>query len=205
MENPFVWIVLLALGPGGASGQEKKAMPDPDRLQKLHQHFSASCFNLCWEFIDKADRTPEDMEDMMLVASASLWHWKQRDDCKPLNLPIGTWQMSRVYTLAGQHDLAKSFGERCLKVSLEGELPAFYPGYAYEALARAEIGQKQYPAARGYLEKADAQLADTKDKDEQGFLWADLDALRNMLPSKLGGGWRGTWRGLRAPPSPSLS
>ena len=43
-----------------------------------HRHFSASCFNLAWELIEKPDRTAEDDEQMVRLAQASLWHWTQR-------------------------------------------------------------------------------------------------------------------------------
>ncbi|MBI3040040.1 hypothetical protein HYY75_13485 [bacterium] len=29
-------------------------------LVESHKHFSVGCFNNCWEFIDKKERTPED-------------------------------------------------------------------------------------------------------------------------------------------------
>ena len=42
---------------------------------KAHKFFSADCVNHAWGFIDKTDRTPEEDEQMLLLAMTSLWHW----------------------------------------------------------------------------------------------------------------------------------
>ena len=68
---------------------------------KAH-NFSAHCFNIEWELIDKPERTPAENEQMILYALASLWHWTQRPDCSTTNLSIGYWQAARVYALAGE-------------------------------------------------------------------------------------------------------
>lgn len=127
----------LAAGDGKKDGQAGSGA-EATKTQKTHQYLSADCFNKCWTLIDKTNRSPEDVEDMILLAHASLWHWKQRQDCKPVNLSIGYWQVSRVYALADEYEMARLFGEKCLKVGRGNQLPPFYLGYAYEALARAE-------------------------------------------------------------------
>jgi len=152
--------------------------------QKIHAHFSTECFNRCWGLIDKPNRSPEDVEDMLLLAQASLWHWKQRADCKPLNLSIGYWQVSRVYALAGEHEMARLFGNRCLKVGQDNKLPSFYLGYAYEALARAELLHKNKDGATDLLAKAREELERVTDKEERQLLEADLDSLEKSVPNK---------------------
>ena len=180
-------ILLLAAASGCTSRVPKELAGVPDRnqiIQRMHRRFSAECFNDCWALIDKADRSPRDVEDMILCSSASMWHWKQRNDCRPLNMSIGYRQLSRVYALAGRHDMAKLFGQRCLKAAIDGKTPPFYLGYAYEALTRAEIGLRNFQAAASDLEKAQAQLTRVTDTKEKGWLKADLDALKKMIPNK---------------------
>ena len=151
------------------------------KMQKTHQNLSGDCFNKCWTLIDKKNRTPEDVEDMILLANASLWHWKQRADCKPLNLSIGYWQVSRVYALASEYGLARLFGEKCLKVGQDNKLPPFYVGYAYEALARAEVLHKDMKKAKGLLAEARKQLKSVTEKDDRGLLEADLVTLEKAI------------------------
>ena len=101
-----------------------------------HRYFSTSCFNEAWQLIDKVDRSAEDELQMILLAHASLWHWTQQEDCTSRNLSIGYWQASRIYSLLGQSDNARRYGQLCLDISQQ-ENP-FYLGFAYESLARAE-------------------------------------------------------------------
>ena len=106
-------------------------------MQGVHERLSVSCFNDCWGLIEKADRTKEETEDMILLASASLWHWKQRSDCQAVNLSVAYWQMSRVHVLAGDGVASLAYGQKCLLISNKGALDPFYVGYAHEAIARA--------------------------------------------------------------------
>ena len=175
--------LLIAVGHEVAGAGDAKTMSESEKMQNLHQHFSAFCFNECWGLIDKTDRTAEETEDMILLSSASLWHWKQRDDCAPLNLSTGYWQLSRVYALAEQFDMAELVGQKCLTASLDGELEPFYVGYAYEALARAAIGREDFGTATTNLDKADAQLDLVANEGEKSMLKPDLDALREMIPN----------------------
>ena len=159
----------------------KEILSNPESKQIIHEAFSGGCFNKCWTLIEKADRSPEDVEDMLLLAQASLWHWKQRNDCTPVNLSVAYWQLSRVYALAGNYDQALLFGDKCLKVSEDGNLPPLYVGYAYEALARTKVLNKDFTAARRFIEKAEKELEGVTDKDEKEFLETDIAELMNTI------------------------
>lgn len=150
-------------------------------MQAFHRKVAADCFNQCWTFIEKQERSPEDVEDMLMLAYTSMWHWKQREDVTPTSLSIGYWQLSRVHALGGQYDLARAFGERCLKLGLDNHLPPFYVGYAYEALARAEALHGNAHRASDHLAGAKAQLARVVDKEEADLLRPDLAGLESML------------------------
>jgi len=186
MRTPIA-AVLVALV--GASASMSQTPPDAEAdggmtMQESHKALSVSCFNECWNYLDKAERSPEDVEDMILLAYASLWHWKQRSDCQPVNLSIGYWQVSRVHAVAGHYQMARLFGDRCLEVSQKESLPPFYVGYAYEALARAELLNADSGLATGYLTAAESQLDLITDKEERGLLEVDLTALRSLLPAR---------------------
>lgn len=152
-----------------------------DTNQEHHKHFASICFNECWTLIDKPDRTPDTIEQMILLTNASLWHWTQRTDCKPENLSIGYWQAARVYALANQYKMAKLFGEKCLALGQSEQLSPFYIGYAYEALARAELVGGNHVQCIEFLQDAQQTLVAIEDEEEQAVLRADLDMLRQML------------------------
>jgi hypothetical protein len=43
-----------------------------------HEHFSKACFNDAWDLIEKNDRSPDEVEELIHTAHASLYHWSQR-------------------------------------------------------------------------------------------------------------------------------
>tara|TARA_R110002096_G_scaffold173997_7_gene349618 strand:+ start:5917 stop:6369 length:453 start_codon:yes stop_codon:yes gene_type:complete len=146
-----------------------------DDDQNAHQQFSTSCFNGVWELLEKKGRSEADDEMMREMAHASLFHWLKRDDCRPQNLSIGYWQLSRVYAALSKAEAARVYGERCLKVS--EDLPPFFLGYAHEALARAaKIGGKDDAFAE-HLATAKTQAEQVENEEERQLLVADLAEL----------------------------
>jgi ketosteroid isomerase-like protein len=173
------WKIVFDKGCPPCGSQVKEA-----DMQEIHKQLSVKCFNECWGLIEKTDRTAEDTENMLLLAAASLWHWKQRTDCQPSNLSVGYWQVSRVHALAGQHDMARLFGQKCLAVGQDSKLSPFYVGYAYEALARAEMLAGNAEAAKAHLAKARSALSAITDKEERDALEPDVLALEKMIAGK---------------------
>jgi hypothetical protein len=146
-------------------------------LKAAHQYFSAHCFNRAWDLIDKSERTPEEDEEMIRLSLASQYHWSQRDDRSNTSASIGFWQTSRIYAILGQVDNARRYGQLCLEVSQEEDVPPFYLGYAYEALARAEAvgGNKQ--AMQTYLDLAKSTADKIGKADEKTGLLEDLNTI----------------------------
>ncbi|MCQ3938910.1 MAG: hypothetical protein DPW18_17970 [Chloroflexi bacterium] len=149
--------------------------PDFDP-QTVHRYFSAACFNQTWEYINNPNRTAEDDFAMLHTAMTSLWHWTQREDVTPTNLSIGYWQVSRVYALLGQADNARCYAETCLKHS-EGIEPE-YIGFAYEALARAELVAGNKTKMDEYLAKAREYAAKVQDPEDREILENDLSTIK---------------------------
>ena len=142
---------------------------------QAHRHFSASCFNLAWELIEKPDRTAEDDEQMVRLAQASLWHWTQRSDCTDKNLSIGYWQVSRVYALLDKADSSRQYAQLCLDKTPADE--PFFLGYVYEAFARAESIAGNDEKAAGYLKQARGYAEEVTDLNDKQLLVDDLKTL----------------------------
>ena len=146
-------------------------------FEAVHKHFSAVCFNKAWDLIDKKNRSAEDDEEMIRLSLTSTWHWTQRPDCTARNLSVGYWQTSRIYSILGQAENAKMYGQLCLKASQEDDVPPFYLGYAYEALARAEMVVGDKKKMGEYLQEA-RRVADlVSDSDAKQMLLDDLDTI----------------------------
>lgn len=149
--------------------------PDFDTTA-AHKYFSAHCFNTAWELIDKEERTAEENERMIQLCQASMWHWSCREDATDQTRSIGFWQAARAYALAGQPHSARRYGKLCLEAARE--CAPFYKGYAYEALARAEMVAGDKPRMKEYLSRA-GELADTvKGAEERKMLQDDLNSIK---------------------------
>jgi hypothetical protein len=151
--------------------------PDFD-LKAAHKYFSAECFNRAWDFIDKPARSTSDGDRMLQLSIASLWHWTQREDCSPTNLSVGYWQVSRAYALLRQADQARHYGQLCLESSQGEGVESFYRGYAYEALARAELVADNEDGMEKYLIQAHQVATSLADPKEKKQLLKDLATIR---------------------------
>jgi hypothetical protein len=151
--------------------------PDFD-LQAAHKYFSAECFNRAWDYIDKSVRKSNEGDMMLQLSMASLWHWTQREDCTPTTLSIGYWQVSRVYALLRQSDQARHYGQLCLEASQNQGVEPFYQGYAYEALARAELVADNEDGMEKYLIQAHQVATSLSDPKEKKQLLKDLASIR---------------------------
>jgi hypothetical protein len=153
-------------------------MPDPTfDLNAAHRWFAVNCFNQAWDYINKSERTQEDDEEMIRLSLASTWHWTKRPDCTNVNRSISLWQNSRVYALAGQPDNARRYGQMCLDVSQNSDLPPFYLGYAYEALARAERMGGDPQVVKALVIEARRLAEQVTEEEDRSLLLADLDTI----------------------------
>jgi tetratricopeptide (TPR) repeat protein len=150
-------------------------------LEEAHRYFSADCFNKTWDLLDKPVRSPDEEQEMIRMAMAAYFHWTQRKDHTPTHLSVSLWQISRVYSVLNQNWNARHYGQLCLDLSIAHRLPAFYLGYAYEALARVEVNQKDRDKASEYLKLAYELLPHIDELEDRVLLQKDLDALRQCL------------------------
>ena len=148
----------------------------PFDARDAHHFFSTENFNKTWDYIERSNRSPEEDMAMLHTAISSLWHWTQREDATPENLSVGFWQVSRVYNLIKQPNNARTYGLLSLKYA--NDLGAFLRGYAYETLARAEMGAGNRVAMYYYLEKAREMAAQIDDAEDRKLLLKDLESIQ---------------------------
>ena len=144
-------------------------------IAAAHRHFAPACFNRAWELLTQSARTLAENDELLLVASASLWHWSQREDCAPRNRAVGYWLVSRVQAVLGNGLEARRFAARSA-MHAAGE-PAFFMAYAHEALARAGRVLNDEEAVQRHLAEARRLLAEVADAEERQLLEADLATL----------------------------
>jgi hypothetical protein len=150
----------------------------PFDLAAAHRYFAAECFNGAWDLIDKPSRTPAEDEQMLLRTFASLYHWSQRPDCTAENRSVSLWQISRIYALLGQPENARRYAEQCRTESEAPGLPPYCLGYAYEALARAEMLAGNKTKMQKYLNAARKTSEKMTDEESRQMLLSDLDTIK---------------------------
>lgn len=150
----------------------------PFDLAAAHKYFSVDCFNRAWDLIDKPNRTPEENEEMLRLSLASTWHWTQRSGCTPTNLSVSLWQTARIYALLGQADNARRYGQLCLGVSQQEGAQPFCLGFAYEALARAEMVAGNRTQMDAYLQTAHRLAERLTDPEDKKMLLNDLNTIQ---------------------------
>src|SRR5437868_5663202 len=95
-----------------------------------HRHEAVSLFNEVWNYIEKHERTQDEIDTMIHAAHASRHHWSKVG--KAVNLARGEWQISRVYSIIGRSEPALYHATRCLEICEEHGIGDFDIAYAYE-------------------------------------------------------------------------
>jgi hypothetical protein len=108
---------------------------------------------------------------------ASHYHWTQRDDYSPTSASVGHWQTSRIYAILGQAENARRYGQLCLEASRAEDVPPFYLGYAYEALARAEAVGGDREKSEQFINKAKTAAENIKKPEDRKPLLDDLGTI----------------------------
>ena len=142
------------------------AEDEPDVLALISTNLQSAGFN-----VTKAEN------GLVALNQASMYHWRQRDDCNNERLSVGCWQASRIQALLGNAAEAVRLGEVCLSYSVG--LKPFYLGYAYEALARAHGLAGNTKDSTLHLRSAQDFAARIGDKGDRELLVADLEQLKS--------------------------
>lgn len=87
----------------------------PFDVNRAHRWFGVECNNRAWDLVEAAERTPDEIEEMIHSAHAAWLHWK----------PVGTLLnelraenlLAMAYCVAGVSDRALWHARRCLALS----------------------------------------------------------------------------------------
>lgn len=148
---------------------------EPVITAEQQRQLGINLFNYTWTLIDKPDRTADEDDEMIHVAHASAYHWRQVG--QPLNFARSDWLLSRVYALLNRPEAAIYHGQHSLAICLDEGIGDFDLAFAYEALARAyAIGGQLAESAR-YLEEARSAGRQIKEEDDRQYFVGELDSI----------------------------
>lgn len=144
-----------------------------------HRRLAVDLFNHVWTLIEKADRSPAEIDEMIHAAHASRYHWSKAGT--NANLGRGEWQVARVYSVLGRGEPARWHAARCLAYAeaarAAGEAEDWDLPSAYEAMARAAAVAGESAEATTWRDKGRAALADISDPADRKLIEGDLATL----------------------------
>jgi hypothetical protein len=140
----------------------------------VSRELAADCFNKAWTLMEKADRTPDEDDELLHCAHASRYHWGEIGTAA--QRARGEWQCSRVYTVLGRGEPALHHAQRCLEIceSNPAALEDWDLPFAYEALARAHAVAGNATESARCREQARSLGAAIVEDEERALLEADL-------------------------------
>ncbi|MCP4438366.1 MAG: hypothetical protein GY810_05425 [Aureispira sp.] len=108
-------------------------------LAEANHFFAIEYNNYVWQMIGKPDRTPEEDEEMINAAHASLLHWSKSHKGSIVNIQRGEFMVALVYTYSGRKDNALHHARRCWQITQDNlnQMKGFDVSYAHSVLARA--------------------------------------------------------------------
>jgi DNA-binding transcriptional MerR regulator len=146
---------------------------DPATRRKL----AADLFNHTWTLLERTDRTPEQVDEMIHSAHASRYHWGEVPDRQAVNLARGEWQCSRVYAVLGRAEPALWHARRCLEINEAAGNADWDIASAYEAMARAYLVAGDMDQVATWKARAVAALDVIADPDDREIVEGDIATL----------------------------
>jgi DNA-binding transcriptional MerR regulator len=175
--------VLTQLSAGKEPLVTARTVIDPatDLDAVAHRRLGRDLFNFTWTLIEKSDRTPTEIDEMIHAAHASRYHWSKAEGATTANLARGEWQCARVYSVLGRGEPAIWHARRCLELAeaatRAGDAEPWDLPAAYEGLARAHAIAGDRAEAARWGDRAKAAIATVEDASDREPIEADIATL----------------------------
>ena len=143
---------------------------------EAHLYFAKHYNNKTWELLEQPKRTPEENEQMVDFAHASLAHWRTAGT--GVRHQRGEWMLARVYTVVGEKNLALYHARRCKQIldNERAEMQDFDLAFASEALARAYALNGDTSEAQKFLEEAQKAGEAIADEEDRKIFFNDINS-----------------------------
>ncbi|MGC4084944.1 MAG: hypothetical protein QM736_23215 [Vicinamibacterales bacterium] len=140
--------------------------PSSDDISQWHKRFAVACNNRAWELVERADRTPSEVHEMLHAAHASAWHWARVGTA--LNEARAHMLLGMAHALAGDGSLALRYAMLAFNYFNEHDAPDWEQAFAHATLAaaarsagNAALHAEHYAEA----ERLGAAIADVDDRN----------------------------------------
>jgi len=144
-----------------------------------HRKLAIDLFNRVWELLDRADRTPEEADEMVHAAHASRYHWGKVGT--PLEFERGEWQISRVYSVLERPEAALHHAKRCLEICEANGIGDFDIAFAYEALGRGHAVAGNGSKSREFGALAEKAAGAIEDEGNREYTLGEVASVKALL------------------------
>jgi hypothetical protein len=145
--------------------------------EATHRQLGKDLYNHTWTLLEKADRTAADIDEMVLTAHASAFHWS-RGGGTLANAARSQWQIARVYSTLGRGEPAVFHAQRCLELAeaaaAAGAADDWDVPAALEGLARAQAVAGDRAGADATRARARESLSSIADPEDRQLIEDDL-------------------------------
>lgn len=144
-----------------------------------HRQLGVDLYNSSWALMEKAERTPEEDDELLHHVHASMYHWLRAPECEPKHRARGEWLCSRAYSVLGRAEPALHHAQRCLAICEQhaDNVEDWDPAFAYEALARANGIAGKEDEARRYEETGRGLAEQIEDMEDREIVLKDYATL----------------------------
>ena len=146
--------------------------------EATHRQLGKDLYNHTWTLLEKAERSAADVDEMVLSAHASAFHWS-RGGGTLANAARSQWQIARVYSTLGRGEPAVFHAGRCLELAeaavAAGAADDWDVPAALEGLARAQAVAGDRAAAAATRTRAREALEGIADPEDRQLIEDDLE------------------------------
>ncbi len=132
--------------------------------------------------MEQDERSPEDVDDMIAAAHASLYHWMQCGTA--VNIVRGHWQIARMYAVLKWGTESMRHAQRCLDVCQANAIGDFDLAYAFEAMARACWLVNDIPQAQSWYQQMTHAAANIAKPEDAAWFAKDTIDLAGLAAQR---------------------
>lgn len=142
-----------------------------------HRKLGIDYFNKTWDYIDKVDKTNDEILEMIHYSHASRLHWTLADG-EPLNIVRGEWQIAFVYSLVGMGESCLTHATYCLEKTIENNIGDFDLVFAYQVMALGNKLTGNLEDMGVYLKKGYEALEHVAKDGDKKYCKSELDKVK---------------------------
>ncbi|KZK75458.1 hypothetical protein PsW64_05364 [Pseudovibrio sp. W64] len=147
------------------------------KLTLDHKFIAIELNQRAWALLENESRSPEENDEMLHVAHASLWHWLQAGT--KVHHQRGLWLVGRIHVLLGNREAAMRYARQTMDLTEvhQEDMADFDHAYASELLARATLLAGEEGEASVLFERA-ARLGQLiHGEQNRKIFFSDLEAI----------------------------